>query len=145
VTIGENMRMLRKQRRLSQKELSNLSGVSDRIISSIERGSHIGSVVNVSHIAKVLGVRIQVLDPNLKRYSEKSLINEFNSEFEHDICVIVIPNAQFEKSFFELFGLLYSYKKRVLGQNVENEQYPSLLIIKNPPREIFKKSFYIYE
>ncbi len=53
-SIGNNFREKRIERNLSQSELSKLSGVSQPMISSIERDKYIPSVITAQKIAKAL-------------------------------------------------------------------------------------------
>lgn len=53
--------ILRSTRRMSQKELADMVGVSRQTISSIELNRNIPSVVLAHKIAKVFGVSIEAL------------------------------------------------------------------------------------
>ena len=54
--LGQNIRVLRKQRRMSQTELAQRAGVALMTISRLERGEHDPHVRTLSQIARGLGV-----------------------------------------------------------------------------------------
>ncbi|GAB3539321.1 hypothetical protein GCM10027403_27480 [Arthrobacter tecti] len=58
--IGERMRAARKQARITQEDLADLSGVSERTIRAIETGTGNPSLAAVIAAAKVLGLRLEV-------------------------------------------------------------------------------------
>ena len=59
--IGDNFKNKRIERDLSQEELSKLSGVSKPMISYIERGKRVPSVLTAQKIARVLRCTIDDL------------------------------------------------------------------------------------
>lgn len=56
--VGENIRRLRIEKGLSQKELAERAELAPSMICMIERGSKSPTVATVSEITKVLGCRI---------------------------------------------------------------------------------------
>jgi transcriptional regulator with XRE-family HTH domain len=54
--LGQKIRKLRKERRMSQTELAEKAGVALMTISRLERGEHDPHVRTLWHIAKGLGV-----------------------------------------------------------------------------------------
>lgn len=61
MNIGDNFKNKRIERDLSQEELSKLSGVSKPMISYIERGKRVPSVLTAQKIARVLRCTIDDL------------------------------------------------------------------------------------
>ncbi len=61
MSIGDNFKSKRIERDLSQEELSKLSGVSKPMISYIERGKRVPSVLTAQKIARVLRCTIDDL------------------------------------------------------------------------------------
>lgn len=59
--IGERVKALRLMRGMNQTELADKSGVSDRTISSIERGERYGIVTTYLYLAEALDVSIGAL------------------------------------------------------------------------------------
>ena len=57
-TIGSHIKKLRLERKLTLKELSNLSGVSIPFISGIERDSACPSYNSLQSLAKGLGITV---------------------------------------------------------------------------------------
>jgi XRE family transcriptional regulator of biofilm formation len=56
--LGQKMRELRKERRMSQTELAQKAGVALMTISRLERGEHDPHVRTLSQIARGLGVSL---------------------------------------------------------------------------------------
>lgn len=67
-SFGERLRQLRKERKISQEKLAELSGLHRTYISSLERGGRNPTLVSLSAIADALGVEIS--------YLTKSISNE---------------------------------------------------------------------
>ena len=54
--VGDNCARIRKERGLTQEELSELTGLSQQYLSDLERGKRNPTVVTVYEIALALGV-----------------------------------------------------------------------------------------
>jgi len=63
LAVGERIRALRMKKGLSQEELGFESGLHRNYIGGIERGERNVAVVNLSRLAKALGVRARDLLP----------------------------------------------------------------------------------
>lgn len=61
MSVAENVRKLRAEKSMTQRELADKVGVSQPMIQQIERGSKIPSVVLGRDIAAALGVSIEDL------------------------------------------------------------------------------------
>lgn len=72
MTVAENLKALRKKRKISQEQLEARSGVSQSGISSIERGERIPTIDTLQMLAK--GLRVPVTE--LIEGSEKAAANE---------------------------------------------------------------------
>lgn len=55
MAFGENLRNLRKERNLSIKKLSELSGLSAVQISNYEHNHYVPNAINISKLAAALG------------------------------------------------------------------------------------------
>lgn len=55
MAFGENLRNLRKERNLSIKKLSELSGLSAVQISNYEHNHYVPNAINISKLAVALG------------------------------------------------------------------------------------------
>ena len=60
-SFGANLRILRKQRHLSQEALSHLSGLDRTYIGSVERGERNISLINIYKIAQALEISVKEL------------------------------------------------------------------------------------
>lgn len=61
MSVGENVRRIRKERGMTQQVLANAVGVSGPMIVQIERGSKVPSIVLGRDIAAALGVSVEDL------------------------------------------------------------------------------------
>ncbi len=64
MSIGENIKKLRKERGLEQCKLAEMVNVTAGMMSQIERGTKIPSMLLGRDIARVLGCRIEDLFGN---------------------------------------------------------------------------------
>lgn len=62
MTFGENLRNLRKERKLSVKGLSELSGLSAVQISNYEHDHYVPNEINKNKLAKALGCSYEDLN-----------------------------------------------------------------------------------
>lgn len=63
VILGENIRMARLKKRVSQRELAEFCGVKQSKISTVERGECFPSIELAFNIATFLGVKLEDLAP----------------------------------------------------------------------------------
>lgn len=64
--LGENIKQLRKEKNISQKELASLINVSQRLISNYEDGSATPTVENLIKIADTFKVSLDFLTDRYK-------------------------------------------------------------------------------
>jgi transcriptional regulator with XRE-family HTH domain len=60
IKIGQRIKNLREQARMSQKDLSYAADLDRSYIASVENGQRNVSIVNIEKIAKALGVTVKV-------------------------------------------------------------------------------------
>jgi len=60
-SIGKKIKEIRKSMHLTQKALANKMGISQQIISQIEKGRHNATLFTIKKIAKVLGKDIDIV------------------------------------------------------------------------------------
>lgn len=56
--LAERLRLLRKERHLSQERLGELAGLSGKFVGEVERSEKSISVDSLYHVARALGVRL---------------------------------------------------------------------------------------
>lgn len=78
IELGENIREIRKNKKMTQKELGEAAFMSDKALSRIEKGKLIPGVDKVFDIADGLGVTPMDLSP--KRYREQILQSNTQDE-----------------------------------------------------------------
>jgi len=100
--LGEQIRKQRRQRRLSLDALSVQSGVSRSMLSDIEHGHKVPSVLLLDHIATALGTSIarlfgeeQAANIVVLRHAEQDVAQDA-SGWERRILSPVLPKVEFE-------------------------------------------------
>lgn len=100
--LGERIRLERTKRNLSQDELASQAGVSRSMLSEVERGIKVPSVLLLDHIATALGTSIaRLLDDEritrvaVKRRSQQDVARD-SSGWERRILSPVLPGVEFE-------------------------------------------------
>lgn len=76
--FGKRIKELRKQRGLTQEELSEMLGVFQKQIGNIETGTTFTTMVNLKKLADVFDVEIKDLFEFNHQKSRKELIDEIN-------------------------------------------------------------------
>ena len=61
VAVGKRLKACRQQKKLSQVQLTKLSGVSAKFVSSIEHGEGNPSLATLDSLAKALGVPVGLI------------------------------------------------------------------------------------
>lgn len=61
MSVGKNIRVLREQKHMSQAALAEIVGVNSSMITQIERGSKMPTLVLAADIATALGVKVDAL------------------------------------------------------------------------------------
>ena len=80
-TIGQNIRYYRRLHHRTQEKLSELSGVSEKLICFYETDKRIPSIYTLIEIAQALGVTIeQLCGVNEKKTIEDELLNRIKME-----------------------------------------------------------------
>ena len=74
--FGKRIKELRKQKNLTQEQLSEMLGVFQKQIGNIETGKTFTTMVNLEKLAFVLGVNVQDLFDYNHQKSREELINE---------------------------------------------------------------------
>ncbi|HZR41750.1 MAG TPA: XRE family transcriptional regulator [Ktedonobacteraceae bacterium] len=101
-SLGERIRMERLRRHLSLEDLSGQSGVSRSMLSDIEHGRKVPSVLVLDHIATALGTSIARLlgeekeDRIIVRRHDEQEVARDPSGWERRILSPVLPGVEFE-------------------------------------------------
>lgn len=65
MTVGEKIKSIRKQNRISQQELGNILGVSQAMIAQYENGKRIPKIETLIKIAEALDCEVSDIDENI--------------------------------------------------------------------------------
>lgn len=118
MAVSDNLRVIRVQRNLTQKELGDLMYVSDKTISTWESGRSLPDIESIKQLAVVLNVRYEILvDGEMRLQKLFSKIKKFWND-NRIVCtnvlvllvvylLLVIPDPVF--SFFAGFIGLAAY------------------------------------
>ena len=102
VGLGERIRLERLRRRLSLQELAGRAGISSSMLSAVERGEKVPTVLLLDHIATSLGTTIARLleDEQTGRVlllrAEDQEVARDPSGWERRILSPVLPGVEFE-------------------------------------------------
>lgn len=112
--LGSKIYSLRKTRKLSQKELSALLGISDKSLSRIERGEAFMNVSVADRLSKVMKVPIGHLVGHLGFQDSTS-----TDEEELYIQYFRMLNTEEKKSFLTLMKSIVDGNRTVIRKNKE--------------------------
>ncbi|WP_145670108.1 helix-turn-helix domain-containing protein [Bradyrhizobium stylosanthis] len=71
--VGQNVKRIRLEKKLTQEQFSNISGFSQQYLSGLESGHRNPTVVTLYEIAKALGVsHLDLLEPPTSRQKRSS-------------------------------------------------------------------------
>jgi transcriptional regulator with XRE-family HTH domain len=71
--VGQNVKRIRLEKKLTQEQFSNISGFSQQYLSGLESGRRNPTVVTLYEIAKALGVsHLELLEPLPSRQKRSS-------------------------------------------------------------------------
>jgi transcriptional regulator with XRE-family HTH domain len=71
--VGQNVKRIRLEKKLTQEQFSNISGFSQQYLSGLESGRRNPTVVTLYEIAKALGVsHLDLLEPPTSRQKRSS-------------------------------------------------------------------------
>ena len=85
--LGENLRFIRLQKKMTLQELSQMSGVSKSQLSQIERGVSVPTVAKLQNIAEALGINLSSLLPE-SGDSSSGADPGYNKESSKQISVV---------------------------------------------------------
>lgn len=74
--LGKLIRLGRKERKMTEEELSGRAGISRRTLQKIERGDLKCEIGLVFEVANIVGVKLFSDEENLNRYSYTSRIDD---------------------------------------------------------------------
>lgn len=91
--IGKFIQTLRKEKELTQKDLAEVVGVSDKTISKWENGNGIPDVANMFTLCRYFGI-----DVNELLTGEKVSSEEYSKKAEENIMALLETNKEVERS-----------------------------------------------
>jgi len=116
MNLGNKLKELRKQRNITIKELSSMTGLSIGFISNLERNQNSPSISNLQLICQALEINIvNILDPATEKSTIVTRKNDRNKMFTKEIspinyelivpahselngiCIIIEANSEFSK------------------------------------------------
>lgn len=103
--IGDRMRMIRTQKKLSQKELSEQAEINDKYLSRVERGVENVTLETLLKITSTLGISLEELFKGSQSFYEEPglVINEV-------ISILQTRNEEDHKLVLDLLNMLFVWK-----------------------------------
>ena len=106
-TIGEIIRELRKQQKITQEELAEQIGVTPQAISRWERDVGYPDITQIVPLSKALGVstdeilgaNVGTVEEQIKEYIDLSLKASMEGDYEKSIEILKEAKARFPKSY----------------------------------------------
>ncbi|HHD2753235.1 TPA: helix-turn-helix domain-containing protein [Clostridium perfringens] len=111
--IGENLRKIREEKKLSRRELSEKSGISQSYIIKIEQGNKNPTVDVLKSLANALNVKIESLTLN----ENSNEIKTFGSELDKLCAQMGIDTSQLDEEDLEIITGKIMVLLKKLSQN----------------------------
>lgn len=110
--ISENLKRLRKERRLTQKKLGELCGLAEITIRQYEGGKYQPKIETLEKMARVLGVPIQEIKEDISwdEYQDTEVWKNIDREVNSVQGVIAVVA--------EIYGKVSYIEKEISGQSV---------------------------
>lgn len=81
-TFGEEIKTLRKEKKLTQKQISRMLNISNTYISMVENGITIPPVVTIMQLAEILGVGREQLILSAKDFLQKQYEKKIENKYK---------------------------------------------------------------
>lgn len=114
IKISDNIRILRKEKGMTQETLASMLSITPQSVSKWERGDGYPGITMLPAIANTLGVSIDVLLGNDKIVAEERIQN-YISEYKNNSELIVVKKAYEEFSYDYRIMMLYVNVLKVHG------------------------------
>ena len=106
MSVGENIKRIRKERHLSQRELGEKLGISQQMVGQYENNPTPPKLETVQKIATALDVPVYILDDRIKYTTNHEKLSQiFNSTDSVDVTAVesLLAKIQddYEKGMFE--------------------------------------------
>ena len=89
--LGKNIKFFRSQRRLSQADLADKTGISITFLSNIERGNNFPLAGTLCSLAKALGVEVfELFKGDLVPSDSKELVNQLTEDLSKKINLAMV-------------------------------------------------------
>lgn len=109
MSVGENIRRIRKEKGLTQKKLGELCGIAEPNIRKYELGKANPKIETISKIADALEVHIQELLDGYSIPTEEKQLKQYANGLDGLIAIIVDIYGKAEWKFFNMDGSTESY------------------------------------
>ncbi len=124
MNLGKKINDLRKQRNITIKELSSMTGLSIGFISNLERNQNSPSISNLQLICQALEINIvNILDPATEKSTIVTRKNERNKMFAKDVsqsnCELVVPAHSQLNGVCIVIEANSEYSKILWGHNTD--------------------------
>lgn len=136
--LHQNIRLLRKQLKLSQEELANRVGLNRGNIASYENGTAEPKICNLLKLSNLFG--ISIIDLTQKNLQHHSQLSEANAKFQKLNANEIELMVQFTKRAEELQSVIQSIHTCFQFKAKNMEQSKEMMIIAMKFEELFDAS-----
>ena len=120
MSVGENIKRIRKEKGLTQKQLGELCGLADSAIRRYENGGANPKIETKKKIANALGVSVEEIDPDLENLSKDLARKEIRRQIKEINDSTELSADEKEQKITELQNIHFSIGKD-LHQNEEKQ------------------------
>lgn len=104
--IGDRIRLIRKQKRLTQKGLAELAELNEKYISRLEHGEENTTLDTLLKITSAMGITLEELFKGVQHAKDESglLINQI-------ISILQTKTEEDQKFFFDMISLIQTWRR----------------------------------
>ena len=126
MSVGENIKRIRKERHLSQRELGEKLGISQQMVGQYENNPTPPKLETIQKIASALDVPVYILDDRIKYTTNHEKLSQiFNStdsvEVEAVKALLARIQEDYEKGLFEQNSGQYLTFYKSMKERLESE------------------------
>ena len=81
MTVGEKIRKIRKERRITQRELADMLGTTYQYVSAVERDERNPKTDTIKKFANALGVSLDRLAPQFGNNTEEKPVSDTHFQY----------------------------------------------------------------
>ncbi|MCO6480892.1 MAG: helix-turn-helix transcriptional regulator [Phaeodactylibacter sp.] len=134
IFLQQNLRLLRKQLKLSQEELANRVGLNRGNIASYENGTAEPKICNLLKIANLFG--ISIIDITQKDLSDEKALSEANSTYQNlssnelELMQQFLRRADELEKVFQSIHTCFLFKAKSMDEDIKESKEMQMVAMK---------------